>query len=64
MTPKEEADKLVAEINEIIGTSYFKEETKRLALLFINKLLDTTFVQNNAYNYWAEVKEEVILICK
>jgi hypothetical protein len=64
MVAKEEALKLVSDINDILGTGYFKEETKRLALLFINKLLDSTFVQNNTYNYWCEVKEEVILICK
>ena len=64
MTPKEKAEYLVEryeyEGKNLLDLSFgSEEEAKRCALICVDELLKSTFVQNNAYNYWTEVKQEI-----
>jgi hypothetical protein len=70
MTPKEKAEELVERFSLVIpfqDTYYSEEEmykelkkgAKQCALMCVDELFKSTFVQNNTYNYWAEVKQEI-----
>ena len=59
MTPKEKAEELV-EKYEVLTTGWnYIEDAKQCALICVDELLKSTFVQNNTYNYWTEVKQEI-----
>ena len=70
MTPKEKAEELVERFGRVIpfqDTYYSEEElykmhkkdAKQCALICADEILKSTFVQNNTYNYWTEVKQEI-----
>ena len=63
MTAKEKAEELVQifynnQSSHSI-TSVAFNSAKRCALICVDEILKSTFVQNNTYNYWTEVKQEI-----
>jgi hypothetical protein len=56
MTPKEKAKDLC---NRYLRVGMMIERSKECALVCVDEILSSTFVQNNTFNYWSEVKEEI-----
>jgi len=66
MTAKEKANELGNKFYEGSVFDYDKQghnderkKAKERALICVDELLKSTFVQNNTYNYWTEVKQEI-----
>ena len=68
MTPKEKAnelvDKYLNKMPKYLQGNLGRETSKQCALICVDELLKSTFVQNNTYNYWTEVKQEINKINK
>jgi hypothetical protein len=56
LTPKERARGLC---NKYLRVGMMIERAKECALVCVDEILSSTFVQNNTFNYWSEVKEEI-----
>ena len=63
MTPKEKAkelvDKFFNEMPKYLQGKLGRETAKESALICVDEIISSTFVQNNTFNYWSEVKEEI-----
>lgn len=69
MTPKEKARELA---NKFILKSVFdmtdeelkeqRKQGKAFAIIHVEELLKSTFVQNNTFNYWSNVIDEIKLL--
>ena len=69
MTPKEKARELA---NKFILKSVFdmtdeelkeqRKQGKSFAIIHVEELLKSTFVQNNTFNYWSNVIDEIKLL--
>ena len=65
MTPKEKAKDLVFKLIDNTNYPYKKatfEQSRLCALICVDEILSSTFVQNNTFNYWSEVKEEIKIL--
>ena len=56
MTPKEKARYLV---DKFLDRDYTDDDAVECALICVDEIISSTFVQNNTFNYWSEVKEEI-----
>lgn len=56
LTPKERARYLV---DKFLERGYTDDDAVECALICVDEILSSTFVQNNTFNYWSEVKEEI-----
>ena len=67
MTPKEKAENLVGQFKMVLMNEDTDCGEEILCSLIaiknshitIEEILKSTFVQNNTFNYWSEVKEEL-----
>jgi len=63
MTSKKKAYELCNKFYEgsvfIEGHLEEKERAKERALICVDEMLKSTFVKNNTFNYWSEVKQEI-----
>ena len=59
MTTREEAINLVEMFDETLTYLESKNKAKECALICVDEILKSSFVQNNTFNYWQEVKQEI-----
>ena len=70
MKAKDKAEELVMKFQHLVtGWDCYHDEPielinrlidmKRCALICVDEILNSVFVQNNTFNYWQEVKEEI-----
>ena len=67
MTPKEKAKYLINEANTIIGSAQFKKESKEIALLCVEQVINTYDLEgydeeDSKMEYWKQVKHEISLL--
>ena len=66
MTPREKAHELFDKISKVETFSnailITRHEARQAALIAVDEILKAVFEHQNAYDYWQEVKKEIINI--